>query len=94
MDNSWGLLCDAIIALETKDECVRFLKDLLTPQEMATIANRWMTARLLDEGLTQREVVTRLGVSLATVSRVNRALKFGEGGYQLIMKKLQESKSL
>lgn len=77
-------LYKAIMTLRTKDECERFLADLLTPLELTECANRWAIASLLIDGLTQAEVAKLLGVSSTTVSRVNACLQRGEGGYRMI----------
>lgn len=78
-------LVDALLALETREEAERFLRDLCTPAEIRSIADRWQVARLLDSSIPYREIHERTGVSTATVTRVARSLVQGEGGYRLIL---------
>ena len=70
-------------------EC--FLEDLLTPNELKAISERWRLVWLLADGKTQREVRDELGVAIATVSRGSQQLQRGTGGFKLafeILKKL------
>lgn len=59
----------------------RFLKDLLTPAEIQAVTERWAIVRMLAAGMTQREVALALDVSVTTVTRGNRQLQHGEGGF-------------
>lgn len=78
-------LIDAILGLETREEAERFLRDLCTPAEIRSLADRWQVARLLDSSIPYREIYERTGVSTATVTRVARSLVQGEGGYRLAL---------
>lgn len=80
-----GALYDAVSLLRTASECERFFADLCTPGELASMADRWHTARLLAQGVPYRSIYSRTGVSTATVTRVARALTHGDGGYELIL---------
>ncbi len=82
-------LLEAIASLKTSEECRAFFADLATPDELASMADRWNTARLLDEGLPYREINELTGVSTATVTRVARALTLGAGGYRLAMDRIK-----
>ncbi|MEN9834512.1 MAG: hypothetical protein RL011_705 [Pseudomonadota bacterium] len=84
-------LCQALIALESVDECRRFLTDLCTPGELAALADRWQVARLIEEGVPYRRIYEKTGVSTATVTRVARALSYGEGGYRAVLGKAGKS---
>ncbi len=74
-------LYGAILRLKTAEECEAFFSDLCTPGELESLADRWEVARLLDRGVPYRDIYDQTGVSTATVTRVARALKHGEGGY-------------
>ena len=92
MDQTKIPLLDALLVLETKTEYERFLADILTRKELAVIAKRWRVLCLLHEGsLRQREICSRAGVSLGTVSRASQVLKHGTGAAQQIIQKLQKS---
>ncbi len=78
-------LAEAILALETVDDVQVFLRDVCTLRELTELASRWQIARLLDQGLPQREIAERVGASTATVTRVNQWLHHGTGGYRLVL---------
>ena len=44
-------LSEAILALDSREEVERFLRDLCTIAELEAMAHRWAVARLLDAGL-------------------------------------------
>jgi len=83
-------LFQAILLLETKEECYRFFEDIFTVSELLAVAQRLEVAKLLSLGKTQKEISQKLGASTATISRVNRALKFGAGGYQQMLLRLEK----
>lgn len=53
----------------------RLLEEILTPAELAAVIARWTICRLLLEGVSQREISRRLGVSLCKITRGARELK-------------------
>lgn len=74
-EQRFAALCRAIISLKTEDEAKRFLIDLCTPGEMKDFGERWLIARLLDQGdLSYREIAALTGASTTTVGRVARFL--------------------
>ena len=81
-------LFSAILQLENIEECYRFFQDVLTIPELKSITQRWEVALLLSKGMTYTEIAKELGVSTATICRVNKALAYGEGGYKLILERL------
>ena len=80
----------AIINIRTEEECRSFLEDLCTVSELKSMAQRMDVALLLDEGLIYSEILEKTGASSATISRVNRCLHYGSGGYQAIIPRLRE----
>ncbi len=76
-------LCQALISLETVDECRNFLRDLCTPAEMQALIDRWHVVALLHEGLPYRKIHDLTGVSVTTIGRVARFLHEGFGGYEV-----------
>jgi TrpR-related protein YerC/YecD len=74
----------AILSLKDLDECERFFEDLCTPAELTALSDRWRVAKLLGDGVPYREIYERTGVSTATVTRVARALTYGEG-YRVVL---------
>jgi TrpR-related protein YerC/YecD len=86
---------DAILLLKNRDECVRFFKDLCTPQEFSVFIERWKVCQLLyEQKLSYREIHDQTGTSLATIGRVARFLRDeAHGGYRLILQRLHQGDS-
>jgi TrpR-related protein YerC/YecD len=82
-------LADAFVALDSREECYMLLEDLLTIRELQDLAQRLEVAQLLTEKVTYNEIARKTGVSTATISRVNRSLSYGAGGYARILAKLE-----
>ena len=89
-NEGFHLLTRALLSLETEEECAAFLEDLMTRKEMDDIAQRILVAKMLSEQAVYNKIVEQTGASTATISRVNRALNYGTGGYSKILKKLNE----
>jgi len=83
-------LYDAILALETQDECVRFFDDLCSVTELRAIEQRFQVARMLSDGHIYNTILEKTGASSATISRVNRSLHYGADGYEVIFKRLDK----
>ena len=80
----------AIVSIQNEEECRKFLDDLCTVSELKAMQQRMDVALLLDEGLIYSEILEKTGASSATISRVNRCLHYGAGGYQTIVPRLRE----
>ena len=80
----------AILALETEEECYAFFQDLCTIAELRSMEQRYEVATLLSEGMVYSDILERTGASSATISRVNRALLNGTGGYVSVLDKMEE----
>lgn len=87
IDPCFKELFQAILQLENLEECERFMADLCTPAELLSMADRWRAARLISQGVPYRSIYEKTGVSTATVTRVARALTYGEGGYRTILER-------
>lgn len=83
----------AILSLRTEEECSRFFEDLCTINEKNAMAQRLEVARLLKDGVTYHEIAQATGASTATISRVNRCLLYGTGGYDLALERSAEAES-
>ena len=81
-------LFEAILKLEDREDCRLFLEDLCTVKEIRALAQRLEIARRLDRGDSYVSTVEHTGASSATVSRVNRCLEYGPGGYRLMLRRL------
>jgi len=81
-------LCDALLALRSRDEVALFLRDICTLHELESLSHRWRTARMLDQGTPYARIASELGASTATVTRVAHWLRHGEGGYRLVLDRI------
>ncbi len=84
-------LFKAITNIKTPKECEAFFEDLCTIKEIQDMAQRFDTAILLDKGLSYQKIAEKVGVSTATISRVNRSLTYGSDGYRIALDKLSET---
>ena len=84
------LLYESILSLQSVDECKRFLQDLCTMSELRAMEQRIEVAVMLSDGLIYSDILERTGASSATISRVNRALQYGAGGYELLLPRIRE----
>lgn len=82
----------AILNLNTPEECSRFFEDICTIKEIQDMSQRLEVATLLNNGKSYQEVLAQTGVSTATISRVNKCLNYGSGGYKEAIDKLSEKK--
>lgn len=73
-------LYEEIIKLKDLDSCYRFFQDLCSINELRSMEQRFDVAKLLNEGKVYTDIVAETGASSATISRVNRALKYGANG--------------
>ena len=72
-----------VLSMSTDIDLVRrLLHDILTPHELSAIRERWEIVKRLDEGKSQRAIRDEIGVSVTTISRGNRQLKYGSGGFR------------
>ena len=83
-------LFDAILSLETKEECYDFFEDLCTVNELLSLPQRFEVASMLRNHKTYLEIAEKTGASTATISRVNRSLSYGNDGYQLVFERLNK----
>ena len=83
-------LYQAILLLKTEEECYQFFQDLCTISELRSMEQRLEVAKLLDEGMIYSDILTQTGASSATISRVNRCLLNGAGGYETVLGRMKE----
>src|SRR5438270_13020951 len=89
-------LFEAVLQLRSVEECEKFFEDLCTVKEVADFSHRLEIARLLHSGAKYDEVVAAMRDSIgtehvpstATISRINRFLRYGADGYRLILDRL------
>ena len=85
----WELF-DAMSRLQGREEYALFFRDLCTMGELTAMAERWQVARLVAREIPYREIHRLTGVSTATITRIAHWLRYGEGGYRLMIRRLAE----
>ncbi len=83
-------LFDAILSLETKEECYTFFEDLATVNEILSLSQRFEVATMLRDKKTYQDIAQKTGASTATISRVNRSLIYGNDGYELVLNRMKK----
>ena len=83
-------LFEAILTLESLEDCYRFFDDLCTVKEISEMARRMCAAKMLEENTVYTEINEKTGLSTATISRINRCLKYGSDGYRDVLERLRE----
>lgn len=81
-------LFEAILSLESVEECYSFFEDVCTIREILDIAQRLKAAKMLKNGENYTVISKETGMSTATISRVSKCLEYGEGGYELALERL------
>ncbi len=83
-------LIHGILTLQTPEECRNFLEDLCTESELLEMSRRLQAAKMLKEKYIYSEIAERTGLSTATISRVNRCMKYGNDGYYTVLENLEK----
>lgn len=87
-------LFEGILELETTEECYDFFEDICTERELRGISQRLEVARLLKKNMTYDEIQGEIEVSTSTISRINKVLHNGNGGYGLVLDRINEKKRM
>ena len=80
----------AILTLRDEEEVYNFFQDLCTVTELRAMEQRFDVAVLLNQGMIYNDILERTGASSATISRVNRSLQYGSGGYSIVFDRMKE----
>ena len=84
---SFDQLFSAVLKLDGMEDCRKFFEDVCTIKELEDITQRLQVASYLKEGKNYQEISAITGASTATISRVNKCLNYGSGGYNLVLEK-------
>lgn len=87
-DKKKDYLFQAILTLRTVDECYNFFEDLCTVKEIEEMAKRMCGAKMLSDNKIYTEITETTGLSTATISRINRSLRYGTDGYNVVLERL------
>ena len=88
-----GGLADAMLTLRSREEMLRFLRDLCTAPELEAFAHRWEIVNLLEQKVPYLEISHRVGTSTTTVTRVAQWLRNGTGGYRVALDRLAKKRT-
>ena len=91
-DDNVDYLFRAVLSLESVEECYAFFTDLCTVAEIKEMSKRLLAAKRLNDNCIYSSIGKETGLSSATISRVNRALKYGNDGYSLVLDRLETNK--
>ena len=86
------LLFNAILQLQSEDECYQFFEDLCTVNELKAMSQRLVVAKMLSEGRVYSDIVEATGASTATISRVKRSVEYGCDSYAMLFSRMEEAK--
>ena len=89
-DLNMEFLCQAVLKLESMEECYKFFGDLCTINELRSISQRLVVAKMRDDRKVYSDIVAQTGASTATISRVNRSLNYGSDGYRIVFDRLED----
>lgn len=92
-DKTTRNLAKAFVEIKNEEECLKFLSDLCTISEIKAMAQRLEVAHMLDNGKVYNDIAAKTAASTATISRVNRALIYGEEGYRIVLDRLSKENS-
>ena len=90
-DKNVEYLIRGILTLQTPEECFSFFEDLCTISELTEMSRRLQAAKMLSDNCIYSEIATQTGLSTATISRVNRCLKYGSDGYLTVLERLGQT---
>ena len=93
-DKNVDFLFEAILNLETLEECYDFFENLCMVSEIKAISQRIVVAKMLRDKKVYSDIVAETGASTATISRVNRSLQYGCNGYEKIFKRLDDKNAV
>ena len=79
---------EALLSLKTVDEMMKFFDDLCTVTEIVAMEQRFQVAVCLSKGKIYNDILNETGASSATISRVNRCIKFGSDGYVRVLERM------
>ena len=86
-------LFETVASLRSAEECRMLFEDMCTVNEIRDMSQRLDAAFLLSKGMPYLDIVKKVGISTATISRVSRSLNYGSGGYKLVISRAEEEKS-
>lgn len=90
-DQNIEFLMRGILTLRTPEECLSFFEDICTVSELTEMSRRLLAAKMLADNRVYTDIAAETGLSTATISRVNRCLKYGDDGYLTVLNRLKQT---
>ncbi|MBR2481150.1 MAG: TrpR-related protein YerC/YecD [Clostridia bacterium] len=78
-------LYSILATINSEEDVEIFFNDLCTYKEIESMAQRIKAAQMLMNGSTYEEIIKNTNISSATLSRVSKCVKYGQG-YKKILK--------
>lgn len=92
-DKNTDFLFNAVLQLNSLDDCYRFFEDLCTVSEIKALSQRIVVAKMLSDKRVYSDIVAATGASTATISRVNRSLIYGCDAYDMVFSRMMNADS-
>lgn len=83
-------LYELFASVKSEEDAKILLEDILTPQELASLSERWQLIQELHKGTAQRDIAKKLGISISKITRGSRMLQYGSGGFLHFLDKLKK----
>lgn len=83
-------LYKAVLTLKNEEECAAFFSDICTIQELEALIQRLEVAKSLLDGKNYNDIAKEIGVSTATICRVAKCVKYGDGGYKTVISRVND----
>ena len=83
---------DSIACLRGRDEIKLFMRDLLTPDEIAMLVRRIEVAALLKAGLTYNEIIEKMKVGAPKIIAVQKSLERHGEGYDIVVRRMNKKR--
>jgi TrpR-related protein YerC/YecD len=82
-------LIKAFLSLKNEDELKAFFRDMMSERDLREFAMRWEVAKKLDAGVSFLQIQEETGESPVTITKINRWLKEGCGGYKMMIERMK-----
>ena len=90
-DKNVDFMFEAVLSLQTMEECYAFFEDVCTIREIQDMAQRFDVAMMLEKGYSCQRISEETSISTATICRVRKCLNYGGGGYINAIEKLKQA---
>ena len=78
-------ICSVLADVDDPELIGRFMECLLTEYEIEEVSSRWELVKLMDDGMSQRKIAQRLGLSLCKITRGSKELKKDNSAFKIFI---------